>query len=454
MRPLQKRIVPSRTMSEQISPQNRTNQDEISLVDLWLLLIRHRKIFWGLFAFTLICGSVYSLLKPAVYTVSSMIEIGSLSQNGQRVPIESTESVKAKLEMALGPSLLDNRGEDQQPLEFIITSPKNSNLVNIQNQVRNESVSSAKSLQEKLIVSLVNNHDRILNLSLSEINAGLSKAREQLHRLKDERLQQPERAAFKVQILEKKAKLTKLTDPVIQGYIKNELEIALAGEKQALASLIGAEVVLNAKATHLKRSRQLLERQIAEQQKQIDQRKAIDKLLTREGGVSSGAISLLIASNEFQQDRLRLAELEERLFVELENQESELQQEINENKRLQVHQANIIAQQETNKKKQEIEIQLEKDLRMIEVARAEADLLELDALHEQQVALKMLEIGELEVQLKNLIGTQAVTKPLRSRTATGSSSTRIIVISALLGILLGVFGIFIRVFILKAQSQQ
>ena len=79
-------------------PQYVYPEDEISLIDLWLVIVKHKKIFWMVFAAVVAVGLFAALVMPKKYSVFSTISIGKTMQNDQAVLLESPETVKAKLE--------------------------------------------------------------------------------------------------------------------------------------------------------------------------------------------------------------------------------------------------------------------------------------------------------------------------------------------------------------------
>ena len=440
-------------MSDQISPLSSSSQDEVSLIDIWLTMVKHQKIFWWLSALTIFCGFLFSVLRPTLYTVSSMIKIGSLIQDGVYSHIENPATVKAKLEQALGPSILAEIKPNQSQIEFSFSVPKNSNLVFIQSQVRNEDVSAAISLQNELIARLVKDHDQILNVHRLKIEAQSVNAVEQLRLLNDERLQLPAKTALQAEIQNAKSELNRLTDPVILAQKKKDMDIQHEIEKQKLDSLKGEEIKLGQISATVEVAKNLLVRQIAELKNQIEQSAELSGTIAKtDSGNPQTLMLLLITNNELGQNRNRLAALEERLLVTLENDKLELQNAMENNRRMQSHQANIITRMEYIVKVDEIENRLKKAGQVIEVAKAEARLSELEALHEQKLADIQLEISGYQAKFKDMVSTQAITPPLRSQTPTSLSMTGTMMISALLGVCLGIVGIFSQAFIENART--
>ncbi len=442
-------------MSEQPSLNSQIKHSEASLLDLWLIAMKHRKTFFTLFTLTLVCVLFLASLTPAVYTVTSTIEIGNMTQHGDRVPIESPETVKAKLEKALGPSVMAENGGKWLASDFSVSIPKGSKLVLVQSLTESDAVNTTKELHEKLIARLVKDHEHIQQVDRTQLKAEIAAANEHLNRLTDKRLQQPKRITHEAQAQDAKAALTLLTDPTILSYQEKELDIQINTEREKLNSLMGQEVLLKKRAVHLKKSKELLTRQIHELNQHIEQDAELGTILTDEDYKNSQVPAILIANNEFQRNRyFRLAKLEERLFVELESDESTLQRDIDENKRAQNHQTDIIAHREKLKEKLQIENHLKKERVSIDIARAEANLAEMDALHEQQLALGKLAITELQAKLDSLVRTHAVAIPLRSQLPSNISMKVIVLFSALLGIMLGIIGIFTQAFVEKLRINQ
>lgn len=102
-------------------------------------------------------------------------------------------------------------------------------------------------------------------------------------------------------------------------------------------------------------------RQIAELKNQIEQSAELSGTIAKtDSGNPQTLMLLLITNNELGQNRNRLAALEERLLVTLENDKLELQNAMEINRRMQSHQANIITRMEYTVKVDEIENRLKK----------------------------------------------------------------------------------------------
>lgn len=83
--------------------------DEISLFDLWAVLVRRRKLLAAVFVIVLVLAVAYALLRSDVYTYSGSLAIGQVIEGSQLVPIEPPEAVQAKLEQVYIPAVIRER---------------------------------------------------------------------------------------------------------------------------------------------------------------------------------------------------------------------------------------------------------------------------------------------------------------------------------------------------------
>ncbi|MDN5848230.1 MAG: Wzz/FepE/Etk N-terminal domain-containing protein [Nitrococcus sp.] len=83
--------------------------DEISLFDLWAVLVRRRWLMAAVFLIVLALTVAYTLLLPDVYTYSGSLEIGQIIEGNSLVPIETPEAVQAKLAQVYIPAVIRER---------------------------------------------------------------------------------------------------------------------------------------------------------------------------------------------------------------------------------------------------------------------------------------------------------------------------------------------------------
>lgn len=72
--------------------------DEISLIDLWIILIRRKWVIAGVLLLCVLLGLAWVLLKPPTYQYGTTIQIGQVFAGDDLQPIEAVGSVLAKIQ--------------------------------------------------------------------------------------------------------------------------------------------------------------------------------------------------------------------------------------------------------------------------------------------------------------------------------------------------------------------
>src|SRR5690606_13902852 len=118
-------------------------QDEIDLVDLWLVLVRHKGLFAGVTAVCIVLAGLYAWFKPVQYDYKATLEVGGYwlqtggnSFAGRFMPFEDTETVVAKIQSSYAlvarMEAIRKYGQDRVPIEIIAKSEQKSQTVQLQ----------------------------------------------------------------------------------------------------------------------------------------------------------------------------------------------------------------------------------------------------------------------------------------------------------------------------------
>ncbi|HEY5602041.1 MAG TPA: Wzz/FepE/Etk N-terminal domain-containing protein [Gammaproteobacteria bacterium] len=328
-------------------------EDEISLIDLWLVLVRRKKLLIVTFATITVIGLVMALVTPKKYNYSTSIELGSRVIQDKVQPIESPETLLAKIQESYIPFVQQqyrNENPDNNAVYKISARvPKGSQIIVVESQGGEENGAVYKDLQQKVINQVQSDHKRILEVIRKELEISRNDAVNKLEELKD---------TVKLLIAREK-RLTEIAE-----LIKRQIE-------EAKADLA-----------------------IAEKNRQRSVKEATNE---------AKAMTLLMLDNEVQQQRLRLAKLEERLIVEIAEGQDKLASDIITNERLQ---------------------EAQKD-----------------------------QIKRVEIQLANLVETRALVPPMQSMEPTGVAKRVILAIAMVLGFVLALMAVFIAEFLQKAKEQ-
>jgi hypothetical protein len=316
--------------------------DEISLVDLGLVLWRRRWAVLTTAAAVAALGVLLALLLPKQYAYTTTIELGSHVEDGKTVPIEPPSAVLAKISESYIPLALrdyrERAGDEAKKFQVDARVPKDSQLVILESEGEAEQEPNHRQVQEQVVAALIDDHSRMFNLLRSGIELEKQQALRGLDELKDQE-----------QFLLAEFKRLDLTGDLLRQQIEDA------------NSLIEAAVKSRARAI-------------------------------REANDEARAMTLLMLDNEVQQNRTRLAGLEERFQVGLAQRRDDLNNKLRDNQR--------------------------------------------------QQGIQDAVIQRLELRMQNLLETRAVVTGLKSLEPVGLSRAAIAVLGGLLGGLLGLLAAF------------
>lgn len=148
-----------------IHEANYSAKDEISLVDLALILIR-RKIMIAVIFFSIVAlGVVTAWLTPKSYTFSTSIETGSRVIDGTVIPFEAPEPLLAKMQNVFIPQTLNEQRqsnpEDKKQYKIIARIPKSSVIIVLEIKGTEDKADLMTTLLQKITRQAVQDHKRI-----------------------------------------------------------------------------------------------------------------------------------------------------------------------------------------------------------------------------------------------------------------------------------------------------
>jgi hypothetical protein len=326
--------------------------DEISLIDLWNILVRRKAVFAATFGFFFIATVGFVLLKSEKYLFSTTLEIGSTTEGGERILIDKPETILAKIQEGYIPAVLNgaadsNDGADK--FKLTVRVPKGSDVVVIESKAKESDGEKIKTLEERIIAMVQKDHERILEVVRTNIAGELEMEQRRLDELKD-------------------------AQKVIQGDM--ERTNILSG---------------------------LLDQQLTDIKSLVDDAVKNRKRARKSVGDATHAMTLLIIDNEIDQNRARMAELQERRYVMVPDEQAKLEKALADNVR---GQDNV-----------------------------------------------QLMIDQVKIKLKNIRETRAVLSPTRSLEPVGLTKPLMLILGILLGGIMSLFAAFFADFLAKAREQ-
>ncbi|HEC17729.1 MAG TPA: hypothetical protein ENI97_00100 [Gammaproteobacteria bacterium] len=267
-------------------------EDEINLVDLWLVLMRRRALLMTVAGLCVLAGLALALWLPAKYEYSTSIEIGTRINGDEVEVIESPQTLLAKIQESYIPlarqEYLSSHARSGAPrVEAHI--PKGSEIIVLNSKGTERQGPDHKQVQQSVVDMVKKDHGRIITVLRKETEILQNQALAKLEELKDE--------ARLIQSREKR-----LSD---------------------IATLL---------ATQAKEVRSDLARAEADRAQAIKQTKD-----------ESRALTLMMLDSGMQQYRQRLAQIDERLKIKLVDSRDTLAKQLADNRRAQLAQQDTIA---------------------------------------------------------------------------------------------------------------
>jgi capsular polysaccharide biosynthesis protein len=273
-----------------------TYEDEINLVDLWLVLMQRRALVMVVAGLCVLAGLAIALLLPAKYQYSTTIEIGTRLNGTQVDVIESPETLLAKVQESYIPlarqQYLASHADAVGVPKIEARIPKGSQIIVLSSKGPETAGADHKSVQQAVVDMAKKDHGRIVDVLRKETEILQNEAKAKLEELKD--------GAILIQAREKRL-----------------------GDISTLLTSQAEEV------------RGDLARAKSDRARAIKQTKD-----------ESRALTLMMLDSGMQQYSERLAEIDERLKIKLVDKRDELTKQLADNRRAQISQQDTVVKLE------------------------------------------------------------------------------------------------------------
>lgn len=435
------------------------DQDEISLIDLWLILARHKRMMAVIAAATTVAGVAMALWSPANYEYLTSIQIGqtirSTDKGAQVQPLETPETVLAELENGYIPRAINEyrnaHSADGRRYTITASVPKDSDLIVLKSTGSADEQSIYGGLHRAVVASVTAGQDQQLSNTRKALNVELQRARIRLQQLQDPSAMSNGEGDLYAKIGDLKSSLAQVVEPKLLRAPQLQLQSRLQEAKDDLAQLGDQGRLLKAGYRHLDDTDALLQTQIEDLQKNVT--RAQSRRDQAAAGVHNGtqAMALLMLDTELQKDRTLLAGLHERREVDLPAQREKLNKQLDDNRR---------AEGEARRKIDEAQAQLagldadtarKAAYYRQQIAVLNKQLADLKVARQAQIQTAQQKIAGLQVQLERLRPTQAIATPDQTVDRVGPGRMLIVALSLVIGMLLAVFAAFGAEFLHKAR---
>lgn len=432
-------------------------EDEISLVDVWLSLAKYKKIFLVVFSLVFLLGLMFSIfIFQEKFSLVTAIQVGTIENENKRVPIESPESILSKINNSVVPSFTQQWMQQNNREKFFktdATNPKSSEIILISNKSKESDIDLFTGFQNGLAAIIIEDHRRLINSLQAGLIANLEMAQLRLDELKNPLTLDIKLKASEIKLEGEKNSLNKLTDEKFFGIRKNEFQNRISASENQMELLKQNATVLQEQMKRMQETKEILAKSIGDLNQQIKEAR-INKKAAQAGATELSAMSQLLIDNEIQQNNNRLLALEERYYVTLENDKSELLQKIEANRLQQIEkqkQHNVLKQ-----KYDELllnnQIQIDQQNLVIDKTKLEIERVKLG--YQKDINEQIQRIKEIETRLENYNETRVVSAPVPSLQPTGLKRPILMVLVVLLALIAGFFATLIAMFAEKVKVRK
>lgn len=173
------------------APDYPVRADEISLFDLWLVLVRRRWLLIGIFTAVLIAGTAWTLTRADVYEYSAVLGVGKVFEPNdeglQLVPVQPPRSVVAEIRSvhrsaAVRQVVGDPSDADYRP-NVKAESPEGSDLVIVSGQATRGNADALNQTIEVIADHVKKRHEARIASARQSLEGKIQSATSELARL-------------------------------------------------------------------------------------------------------------------------------------------------------------------------------------------------------------------------------------------------------------------------------
>lgn len=445
--------------SKQIVMLESPSEDEISLIDLYLVLVKHKKIMAIVIAVVLMLGAFYALSKTKVYNYSVSIQIGKMlagkAQSEGLQSIESPDAVLSKITESYIPYILNqyvsqHPGEDVPVIKAKLL--KNSDIILLESKAP-ENATLQSLLMQSVVDRVLADHKPLTDVMKSRYDTELSNAQISLAQIQSPVNIQAKLTPLEIALQRSVTQKKMLVNDQVNRVRRQKYMTEMQSRENRLLSLADESGYLTIQMKRLDQVDKMLEQQISVLSQSIERALANRKVSIKKIDDPSTAMTALLLDNQLQADRSRLNGLQERLTVKQKNLREKLANNIKKNTRAVEYEKTLIKDLKNNLLKMNIDD--ENKLADLGAVIAEKQLiikkLKLD--RQVQTARQEQAIKNISFKLAGLNETRALTETVKSMLPVGVSSKLIVVLSLFAGLFLAVFIAFALEFMEKVKQR-
>ena len=136
-------------------------QDDISLVDLWIVLLKFKKVYLWSFIFSVMVGiSAVTLFSTPRFEMTTVLEIANYNNS----PIETPAAVISRINNLILPKLEKDavKATGEPSFEVAISHLGGIGLIVIKNEISEDKISASSDFHSKIVARVVYSHQDLL----------------------------------------------------------------------------------------------------------------------------------------------------------------------------------------------------------------------------------------------------------------------------------------------------
>jgi len=426
------------------------SDDEVSLLDLGKVLYRRIRLVIATTLFCILFASVFLLVTPSNYTFQTVVEIGTYPDaEGQLQLIEPESALISRVRSSSLPSAL--RTLSQQvglSIDYLpeVELTENSGMLVLSSQIRSDQQTQERAgqLHQLTVDNLLNVHQSMMKTQQEEYEIARRTLQLDLESLESRAQLNTQLAILHVSKSVADAKLEQLTNDELRLVELRRLERNLSSAQSVLQSLLEQELNLRELISRQPDKERLLLRQMERAEGDLNELRTSRQQVVNTWGTGEPQLSqtLLLIDSQINNALKVVRDLENSLYLKLPEESDELRRSLVELvSEIGVQERRVAEAQQALK-----EFEISRDL-MVQQAQSELDRIEAESKqllqgHDTSVSKVLTKLDSVNNQMNRLNNSRVVVEPGLDRQSRGLSSSMIIVLAALLGLILGLIVAF------------
>lgn len=456
---LEKCPIPLNERSEVI-PYPESHADEISLIDLAMVLYRRRRLIFAVAALTVLAGLAFALIKPADYrystplTLAATLEATKDGSNSIRL-VESPQDVATRLNEAILPvarrTVAEHDRIDVERLPFAeVKAAKDQEQLLLTSTASEADFNLVQLVHQEALKSLQRSQDLKLFIVREQYLARLRRAELKLAELTDSAVFAAHQTEKQRAIEAKQLAIQGLTDS--RRVDEKELEGRMLDATHRQASLVDQERLVRERLAKQKEAEALLRTEIGEIRDSLAAVESRQKQAEQQSSDGVNALGVMLVRSQLLQYWQRQSNLEERLTITLPAETKSLEKELADLARTRASVQATVVELESRLSKLRADYERKAQSMGSELGQKKKDYEKFLTDHERARLLQEQQVAELQAIVNQIRPTGAMEVAVRSDKPVGPRKLVVLIISVVLGVMLAVFAAFIAEFLGKVKA--